>query len=387
MLTKATRARVAAITAVAVLLAGLAGSSAIRATTVSAAYATADTTAVGAPLTGLTPNADAQQDAATRAYWTASTMLSAIPAEVVQVNGPIPAAQPQRPDGPAGAYPAAAPSFSGVFGQADAPGVDTSAGAPNLGVAVASAASAYSYPFPFTRFSVFTPYTSWPYDTEGKIFFTDSRTRLNYVCSGSAINSTAKDMVFTAGHCVVDGGSGSRAGGANWYTNWIFCPAYRDGSCPLGTWTARQLWSNTAWINSGGDHGPFNYDYGAALMRPLSGVLLVNKLGGEGIAWNYSAVEDFVDLGYPQAAPFNGNRLIECNAGYAVTDGSTSPAPIGIGCDMTGGSSGGSWYIGWGGSSYRNGHNDYKYNSQPLSMYSPYYGTAVGTFYNTIKSL
>jgi len=46
---------------------------------------------------------------------------------------------------------------------------------------------------------------------------------------------------------------------------------------------------------------------------------------------------------------------------------------------MTGGSSGGAWNIRWGTSSGTggmiNGHNDYKYNSQPLAMYSPYQDT------------
>ena len=45
---------------------------------------------------------------------------------------------------------------------------------------------------------------------------------------------------------------------------------------------------------------------------------------------------------------------------------------------MTGGSSGGAWSIRWGTSNspgFINGHNDYKYTSQPLAMYSPYQDT------------
>lgn len=44
---------------------------------------------------------------------------------------------------------------------------------------------------------------------------------------------------------------------------------------------------------------------------------------------------------------------------------------------MTGGSSGGGWMIDWSqtGTGYVNGHNDYKYTSQPLAMYSPYQDT------------
>jgi hypothetical protein len=38
---------------------------------------------------------------------------------------------------------------------------------------------------------------------------------------------------------------------------------------------------------------------------------------------------------------------------------------------------GGAWDIGWNDSSpgYINGHNDYYYTSQPLSLYSPYLNT------------
>lgn len=41
---------------------------------------------------------------------------------------------------------------------------------------------------------------------------------------------------------------------------------------------------------------------------------------------------------------------------------------------MTGGSSEGAWNISWSdtGPGFINGHNDYKYSSEPLAMYSPY---------------
>jgi len=42
--------------------------------------------------------------------------------------------------------------------------------------------------------------------TVGKIFFTDASDGENYVCSGSVVNSPARHMAFTAGHCVHGGG-------------------------------------------------------------------------------------------------------------------------------------------------------------------------------------
>ena len=54
----------------------------------------------------------------------------------------------------------------------------------------------------------------------GKVFFSIGRS--NYVCSGTATNSTNGDVVTTAGHCVSDGGT--------FVTNFAFVPAYNNGA-------------------------------------------------------------------------------------------------------------------------------------------------------------
>jgi V8-like Glu-specific endopeptidase len=367
------------VAGLAVLVAGVTVGSSLPAHVTHAAPAADDASVSASPL-AVSPQAAARADLFTRLYWTPDRMRAATPADVLTVAGPAPAARIQAPQGPAGSVAPALPTAGAL-----APAAATSATTPAVAVPALTPA-AYTYPFPFTRFEVFTPYTSWPYDTEGKVFFHDSRGGGNFVCSGSVINSKNLSVVFTAGHCVVAGGSGATAAGANWYTNWMFCPAYKDGSCPLGIWTARRLASLNGWI-SGND---FQWDIGAAVMNVnAGGKPIVNVLGGQGLAWNWSPVQDFIDLGYPQAAPFNGNRLIECDAGYAVSDGNYGdPSPIGIGCDMTGGSSGGSWYIHWsGGGGQRNGHNDYKYGSQPLAVYSPYYGNGAVNLFNFAQGL
>ena len=114
-----------------------------------------------------------------------------------------------------------------------------------------------------------------------------------------------------------------------------------------------------------------------------TGRTLGQAVGWDGFAWNQRPSEQFVAFGYPAASPYNGNNLIEDIAATAAQDGAISGAnatkPIAIGNPMTGGSSGGAWNIRWGTSSGTggmiNGHNDYKYNSQPLAMYSPYQDT------------
>src|SRR5215212_31044 len=55
------------------------------------------------------------------------------------------------------------------------------------------------------------PYTSQPTSTNGKVFFTEAG--VNYVCSGTALLSGNKSVVWTAGHCVNDGAG-------RFVTNW-----------------------------------------------------------------------------------------------------------------------------------------------------------------------
>ena len=84
-------------------------------------------------------------------------------------------------------------------------------------------------------------------------------------CSASVINSEGKDTVWTAGHCVNAG----QTNGA-WATNWTFVPAYDDDLAnprPYGTWSARQLWTKTAWKNN----ADFAEDMGVAIMNTRNG--------------------------------------------------------------------------------------------------------------------
>jgi V8-like Glu-specific endopeptidase len=222
-------------------------------------------------------------------------------------------------------------------------------------------------------------YRTFPYSTVGKVFFTDSRTNTNYVCSGAAANSTNKSVVDTAGHCVIQGGSGN-----NWYTNWQFCPQYYNGSTPFGCWSARQLWSSNDWINS----GSLEDDFGDAVVSTNSSGAVVNVVGGVGYAYGLSTSQTFTSLGYPQAAPFNGTSMYQCGPTTPSTvSGYDDGQVIGIPCDMTGGSSGGPWLISYSGAfGYVNGHNDFKYNNDSAHMYSPYYDSDWFNVFNSAQN-
>jgi hypothetical protein len=160
----------------------------------------------------------------------------------------------------------------------------------------------------------------------------------------------------------------------------MFCPDYYDGYCPFGQWYASHYYALNGWIYKA-NHAA---DLGAVILNPnASGTQIVNYVGGQGIAWNQPYSEYFTDLGYPAAPPFTGEQLEECAGSTTRTDSTQTPASPGLACNMTGGSSGGSWYIHYGSNGgLRNGHNDYSYSGLPGVIFSPYYGNGVANLYS-----
>ena len=69
-----------------------------------------------------------------------------------------------------------------------------------------------------------------PATTTGVVFFTTTGNGAleNWRCPASAVNSAAKNEVFTAGHCVY-GSLGGQVPGETWHTNWVFVPGYQKG--------------------------------------------------------------------------------------------------------------------------------------------------------------
>jgi len=220
-------------------------------------------------------------------------------------------------------------------------------------------------PLPWTSQEVTTAYTSAPTRTHGKVFFTLGG--VDYVCSGTALLSGNKSVVWTAGHCVNEGPG-------DFATNWEFVPAYKDGTAPLGVYVAENLYTSNAWGNS----GDFSYDFGAAVVAPAGGTALTDRVGGRGISFNYNRSQNYVSYGYPAAPPFTGERLWTCSSPLQTSDNGASPATMGIGCDMTGGSSGGGWIVG----SNLYSENSYGYDNQPNVMFGPYLDSVAQSVYN-----
>ena len=222
----------------------------------------------------------------------------------------------------------------------------------------------HAYPPPFNQHEVLVPYTTYPYCTIGKIFFNQNGG--SWQASAASIG---KNAIWTAGHCVHAGNNLA----SGWSSNMVFIPGYKDGAAPLGQWSVRQMACRTVWYQHGNPGGLVE-DMGGAILNPLNGRSISQVVGWFGFAWNFPRNQVWTSLGYPAEAPFTGKRMFQDTAAYA-NDGSVpgSPAPIGIGCSMTGGCSGGPWVLGFGSNNYVNGHNSYRPTNQPLEMYSPYF--------------
>ncbi|SPE99491.1 trypsin-like serine peptidase [Streptomyces sp. MA5143a] len=162
----------------------------------------------------------------------------------------------------------------------------------------------------------------------GKVFFTNPSDGGTYTCSASALNSSSKQMVITAGHCVHGGKGGT------WMTNWVYVPRYRSGARPFGTFAAKQMRTFTAWMND----SDLRRDVAMVTTWPLNGNKIVNVTGGHGLSWNFSRQQAVTILGYP--GNHDGGEVQWACTGTtrAVSDGR-----IEIQCNFGGGSSGGPW--------------------------------------------
>ena len=267
---------------------------------------------------------------AVRAYWTPARMANAIPRGAVQLGGP---ANPAAPGGHGG-------------------GGGGGGGTPS----------------PSTALKVSWPAAPDVTYTNGKVFFHDGN--FDYVCSGTAVSSTTGDVVWTAGHCVNDGGQNT------WVTSWSFVPAYNSGtSFPSPTFVATHLYTSMSWANT----GEFGNDFGAAYVAndPNTGNTLAQTIGFSrrmSFTPNFSTGSGHVihAFGYPAEGKFNGQSLYRCDTYVSQIDTSASPSDMGIPCELNGGSSGGAW-VDANGNQVSN--NSYTYRGLKNVMFGPTYAS------------
>ncbi|MFC9811658.1 trypsin-like serine peptidase [Streptomyces virginiae] len=300
---------------------------------------------VAGVLTAATPSIAADAPASfrqqhTQGFWTAERMREATPLDVTAVPGAArtPAATSAAPTAvaPTAALSAASPT---AFPQAG--------GAWTGGGAVVK--------------------------TSGRVFFTmGSRTAS---CSGNSITSANGSTVMTAGHCVKYQGA--------WHTNWVFVPAYNNGSAPYGQWSATKTFATDQWAAS----EDMNMDVGLAVVAPLNGQTLSQAVGAQGVLFNGGYNKKMYSFGFPAAAPYDGTKLVYCSGNSGKDFLLTKDH--GLGCNMTGGSSGGPWFQDFNeatGLGTQVSVNSFGYTFLPNRMYGPYLGNEAKAAYDKAQT-
>lgn len=200
-------------------------------------------------------------------------------------------------------------------------------------------------------------------------------------CSGTAVDSPNRSVVFTAGHCVHELG-GKRS---DWYRgHWTFVPAYRFGQRPFGVFPATWLDATTRWVREGNE----NFDVAAAVVgRNEKGQTLGAAVGGDQITFNLSPRQVFDVHGYPVGRPFDGETQRVCAAASYLGHDPESfltpgPLTLAVPCQVTGGASGGGWTIH---GNVLNGVTDYGYPEDPQTDFGAYFGPEVARLYHRVK--
>jgi V8-like Glu-specific endopeptidase len=204
-----------------------------------------------------------------------------------------------------------------------------------------NAAGTFGAHFTSTRvFPMFTggsaPFSadrSYPYITVGKLFFSINGSP--FVCSASVIQ---RRVVVTAGHCVH---SGTAAG---FFDNWVFVPAFRDGTAPFLTWNWRYVIVTGTWaFGGGGVPNAADYamiEFGDQSLTPGAPPSKLGNVTGW-LGWQTLSLSTnhTSKLGYPC-------NLDNCQKMQDVMSNNfrnTSPNNVEYGSDARGGSSGGPW--------------------------------------------
>jgi hypothetical protein len=229
---------------------------------------------------------------------------------------------------------------------------------------------------PWKSFASGRPYTDTRLErVTVKIFFRQNGG--SFVCSGTVVNSTSKDMVSTAGHCLSDGNGG-------WSDNVLVVPAYKSNKrtqkAPYGKWTAWETTIREEWLLWADSTQDFGY---IRVNLDGKGRTIVDRVGGVGTRFHVNREKRVRTMGYPAAYPFDGNNQRVCGPhalAVASDDGVTGsgPAPMGAYCDMTQGASGGGWVTKIRKKPFQISLNSYKYVGGPRAskriMYGPYFG-------------
>lgn len=273
------------------------------------------------------------------AYWTPERFKAARPLPMPQVSpGAVQPQEVPRLEGKVDISEARAPSLRSA---PPAKRLFTPGAQQNHDSEVVSPGAVGTFGAHYTSSRVFPQFTdsaapfsadrAYPYITTGALFF--SIGGAPYRCSASVIQHR---IVATAGHCVHSGTS------EGFHSNWVFVPAYRDGTAPLLVWNWSAAIVTGTWAFGGGTV-PNAADYAmiefADQQIGRANLALGDVTGWLGWQTLSLSANHTSKLGYPC-------NLDSCQKMQIVTSGAfrnVAPNNVEYGSDALGGSSGGPW--------------------------------------------
>jgi hypothetical protein len=275
-------------------------------------------------------------------YWTPERLASARPM-------PLPGAAVTS-----GSTRQAAPSEPGVSGPGH-PGANVKPDLGNILYAPAAEAEAQDGVEPEQTSNIAQPFTSarlvpnadadgqifYPNRINGKLFFTIPG-QGNFICSATVQRPR---IITTAGHCVHKGSGG----GAGFFTNWLFIPAFKDGAAPYGQWVWAFVITTGTWAGGGGGV-PNAADYAIIELRDRTSPpcfpafpRIGSCVGFAGFQTGSFFNEHITAIGYPGNLD-SAQKAHRVDAEPFLLTNNT----LQIGSDMRGGSSGGGWFQNFG---------------------------------------
>lgn len=130
----------------------------------------------------------------------------------------------------------------------------------------------------------------------------------NRTCTASVVDTPEGDAIATAAHCLVDAATGDPTRLAT------FVPGTRDAQAPSGLWPLGARSVTASWTRT---HATAD-DAGFARVRSLDGRKLEDVVSAARPVFDrpllpeQGAAGALSVLGYPEAAPYSGRRLVAC---------------------------------------------------------------------------
>ncbi|GAA2406863.1 hypothetical protein GCM10010420_38600 [Streptomyces glaucosporus] len=201
-------------------------------------------------------------------------------------------------------------------------------------------------PVPGEERTAGTSQAPWPQGTVGtvgKLVGTYPDGQL-LTCSGAVVDAPNGSVVVTAAHCVHNPGE------PRWEEAW-FVPGYdRHGTANVARdgWRVTSVHIESAW-KGGSLPQALPYDYAFLTVEKKDGRTIKERVGANRIDFEpVDPSRHTLVLGYPAAAPYDGETLGHCAGTPTLLTGRDTRQPNVGGlllesCDLTQGSSGGPW--------------------------------------------